>query len=64
MMEVIISILVSLTISTIAISIHMKLLEQRINKLLEQQEKDFYDYLNNVEEIVMEVLRNKKEIME
>nr|DAN81500.1 MAG TPA: hypothetical protein [Caudoviricetes sp.] len=61
-MEVIISILVSLTISTIAISIHMKLLEQRINKLLEQQEKDFYDYLNNVEEIVIEVLKKRNNL--
>ena len=39
--------------------IHMKLLEKRLIKFLDTQEKDSRDYLNKVEEIVMEVLENK-----
>ena len=59
MMEVLLAFVVSLLTSVIAMHIHMKLLEKRLLKFLDTQEKDSCDYLNKVEEIVMEVLENK-----
>lgn len=59
MMEVLLAFVVSLLTSVIAMHIHMKLLEKRLLKFLDTQEKDSRDYLNKVEEIVMEVLENK-----
>lgn len=58
-MEVLLAFVVSLLTSIIAMHIHMKLLEKRLIKFLDTQEKDSRDYLNKVEEIVMEVLENK-----
>ncbi len=61
-MDILSTIIVSLLTSIIAMHIHMKLLEKRLIKFLVTQEKDSRDYLNKVEEIVMEVLRNKEGI--
>lgn len=61
-MDILSTIIVSLLTSIIAMHIHMKLLEKRLIKFLDTQEKDSRDYLNKVEEIVMEVLRNKEGI--
>lgn len=61
-MDILSTIIVSLLTSIIAMHIHMKLLENRLIKFLDTQEKDSRDYLNKVEEIVMEVLRNKEGI--
>lgn len=61
-MEVLLAFVVSLLTSIIAMHIHMKLLEKRLIKFLDTQEKDSRDYLNKVEEIVMEVLENKQKL--
>ena len=61
-MDILSTIIVSLLTSVIAMHIHMKLLEKRLIKFLDTQEKDSRDYLNKVEEIVMEVLENKEGI--
>lgn len=58
-MEILLAFVVSLLTSVIAIHIHMQLLEKRLIQFLETQEKDSIDYLNKVEEIVMEVLKRK-----
>lgn len=63
-MEILLAFFVSLLTSVIAMHIHMQLLEKRLITFLEEQEKDSHNYLNKVEEIVMEVLRNREEIME
>ncbi len=58
-MEILLAFVVSLLTSVLAMHIHMQLLEKRLIQFLETQEKDSMDYLNKVEEIVMEVLENK-----
>lgn len=59
MIEILLAFVISLLTSVIAMYVHMQLLEKRLITFLEEQEKDSHNFLNKVEEIVMEVLENR-----
>lgn len=61
-MEILLAFAISLLTSVIAMHIHMQLLEKRLITFLKEQEKDSHNFLNKVEEIVMEVLENRGRI--
>lgn len=59
MENIVLSVIVSLIVCISVMKIHINILEDKLKEFLDQEEKNFYEQLENVELIVIEVLENR-----
>lgn len=54
------SVIVSLIVCISVMKIHINILEDKLREFLDEEEKNFYKQLKDVESIVIEVLESRK----